>query len=262
MLNSRITTGISCLHYEWQNLPEAFARAAGFGLDGIEFSTTRLEERDYARCAGLAAETGLAVSLHAWGDLGQQRPADAVEELRYLLEVCEGIAAGHLILHLGTHPQRAIGLERLAQVCRKVAPEYEQAGVTLCLENHYPYEYHELNELGGEPEDFLHILGLANSPAVRFCLDYGHSHMAHNTEDFIAKLGPYLSYTHIADNLGEHDDHLGPDDGTIEWPRVLRQTLATGFTGPFIIEFPEKGDPGRFARFLDMLQAAADETTG
>ncbi|MEN6301108.1 MAG: hypothetical protein ABFD96_00190, partial [Armatimonadia bacterium] len=123
MLDSRITTGISCLHYEWQNLPEAFARAAGFGLDGIEFSTTRLEERDYARCAGLAAETGLAVSLHAWGDLGQQRPADAVEELRYLLEVCEGIAAGHLILHLGTHPQRAIGLERLAQVCRKVAPE-------------------------------------------------------------------------------------------------------------------------------------------
>lgn len=260
MINGQITTGISCLHYEWQNLPEAFARVEKFGLDGIEFSTTRLEERDYARCAGLAADTGLNISLHAWGDLAQQRPQEAVDELRYLLEVCEQIAAKHLIMHLGSHQKRAYGLERLSQVCRQVARDYEQAGVVLCLENHYPYEYHELNELGGDPDDFLQIFELSNSSALRFCLDYGHSHMAHNTEDFIKRLAPYLAYTHIADNLGENDDHLGPDDGTIDWPQTLRQTLATGFRGPFIIEFPEKGDPSRFSRFLDMLKTAADET--
>lgn len=254
-----ITTGISCLHYEWETLQEAFDRVQEFGLDGVEFSTTRIEEHQYTECAALSAETGIATSLHAWGDFAQQRPVEAVDELRYLLEVCRQMTAGHLIVHLGTHEQRAIGLERLAQVCRKVATAYEDAGVVLCLENHYPYEYHGLNELGGDPDDFLHIFEIADSPAVRFCLDYGHSHMAGNTEDFIERLAPYLAYTHIADNLGEHDDHLAPEDGTVDWPRVLRQTVATGFAGPYIIEFPEKGDPGRFARFIDVLKNAAQD---
>lgn len=255
MINSPLLTGISCLHYDWTTLDEAFSRADEFGVDLIEFSTTRLAEGDYAPCAMLAAKHGIGVSLHAWSDLTGQRPLEAVEELRFLLTVCRQMTASHLILHCGTSPQRAVGLERLAQVCYKVAADYERAGVTLCLENHYPYEYHNLDELGGEPEDFLHLFSIVTSPAICFCLDYGHSHMAHNTEAFIAQLAPYLAYIHIADNLGEHDDHLGPEEGTIDWPQVLALTLRTGFRGPFVIEFPEKNDPGRFSRFFDVLNA-------
>lgn len=259
MLRGELTVGISGDHFVWHTLEEAFSRAGEFGLDLIEFSTARLGEHDYPTCAALSASTGLGVSLHAWGDLAQMRPTEAVEELQYLREVCRHMTATHLVVHLGTHALPAIGLERLAQACRAVAPAYEEAGVTLCLENHYPYEYHGLNELGGVPEDFAFIFEFAQSPAIRFCLDYGHSHMSRNTYDFLDRLAPQLAYTHIADNLGENDDHLGPDDGTIDWLDVLGRTLATGFTGPFIIEFPEQDDPGRFQRFLKILQSARGE---
>lgn len=252
-----LTLGISCLHYEWASLDDAFARAAGYGFDLIEFSTTSLAAADYARCAALTQATGIGTSLHAWLDPAGQPVPDAIAELREVLAHCAAMRASHLIVHMGAHADRAAGLEQLTAVCATVAPEYEQAQVTLCLENHYPYDYHGLNELGGDPDDFLAIFGHLASPALRFCLDYGHSHMAGNTEDFLARLAPWLAYTHIADNLGEHDDHLAAGDGTVDWPTVLRLTLQTGFRGPFTIEFPEQGDPKRFERFLQMLQAAA-----
>ena len=257
MLNDNLTIGISCLHYEWASLEEAFERARELGFDLIEFSTTCLSGDDYPRCAELSAATGIGLSLHAWVDPAGQPPEDAADELRETLAQCVAMGATHLVVHMGSHADRALGLQRLAETCGAVAPEYERAGVTLCLENHYPYEYHGLHELGGDPDDFLTVFAQVNSPALRFCLDYGHSHMAGNTEEFIARLAPWLAYTHIADNLGEHDDHLAPEDGTVDWPAVLRLTLQTGFRGPFTIEFPERGDAGRFQRFLQTLEAAA-----
>jgi len=253
-----LTIGISCLHYAWACLDEAFARAGALGFDVIEFSTTCLSDDDYPRCAELSAATGLGVSLHAWLDPAGHQPSDAAAELRDTLARCVAMTATHLIVHMGAHPEREIGLRRLGETCAAVAPAYEQAGVMLCLENHYPYDYHDLSELGGDPEDFLTVFAQVNSPAVRFCLDYGHSHMADNTEAFIARLAPWLAYTHIADNLGEHDDHLAAGDGTVDWPTVLRLTLDTGFRGPFTIEFPERDDVGRFERFVRMLEAAAE----
>ena len=257
MTDCTISTAISCLHYEWQTLPEAFSRAREFHLGGIEFSTSRLSETDYLPCAKLAADTGMTVSLHAWSNLPRMSLVEGVDEARYLLDICRQMTARHLIVHLGSHEDRAVGLERIAHVLAAVAPDYEAAQVVICLENHYPYSYKNLCELGGEPEDFAYLFQLIPSPAVGFCLDYGHSHMAGLTEEFIAELGPHLRYCHIADSLGEHDDHLAPGDGTVQWDRVLDLTLKAGFFGPYVIEFPEQGDPSRFARFLDSLHRAA-----
>jgi len=257
MLIPDLTIGVSCLHYEWGSLEEAFARAADYGFDLIEFSTTSLADVDYARVAELSRRSGIGTSLHAWLDSAGQAVSDAIAELREVRAQCVTMGASHLVVHMGSHPERAVGLQRLADVCVIVAPEYAAANVALCLENHYPYAYHGLNELGGDPDDFLAIFGHVASPGLRFCLDYGHSNMAGNTEEFIARLAPWLAYTHIADNMGEHDDHLAAGDGTVDWPAALRQTIQTGFRGPFTIEFPEHGDPRRFRRFFELLQAAA-----
>lgn len=257
MASADLITGISCLHLQWRSLPECFQRVRELGLQVLELSTGSVEPPQYELCAELARKHDLRVSLHGWSDPARLSPREAVADLEAHLEICRQLTARHLVMHLGSHPQRAVGLERLAHVCRAVAPAFEQAGVTLCLENHYPYSYGGLHELGGEPADFDLLFDLSESPYVRFCLDYGHSHMARNTGEFIERLAPYLAYTHLADNLGEHDDHLGPEEGTVDWPDVLGRTLATGFRGPFVIEFPEKGDPGRFRRFMQTLHALA-----
>ena len=52
--------------------------------------------------------------------------------------------------------------------------------------------------------------------------------------------GHKLLYTHIADNDGVSDQRIGAGRGTINWPRALADTLATGFRGPFTIEYSER----------------------
>ncbi len=257
MQNPEFLLGVSCLHYSWRTLEEAFFRAKELGFALIEFSTTCLAQEDYKACGRLAEQTGLRLSLHAWENLAAISLEEALWQLARLQRACEQMQARYLILHLGAHPDRAWGLKHIAQIAARIAPSFEQAGVLLCLENHYPFDYQGLNELGGSPEDFVYIFSQIASPAVQFCLDFGHSHMAHNTEAFLAQMAPRLAYVHIADNHGEHDEHLAAGEGTIDWPSVLSRTLQSGFRGPFVLEFPELNDPARFARFGALLQAAA-----
>jgi len=70
----------------------------------------------------------------------------------------------------------------------------------------------------------------------------------------VAKRQPYLAYAHVADNMGEHDDHLAFGEGTVGWEAVIGATLATGFRGPYVIEFPEGPEPGRFAAFVEFVR--------
>jgi sugar phosphate isomerase/epimerase len=77
--------------------------------------------------------------------------------------------------------------------------------------------------------------------------------MTKNVDAFIEELKPWLSYIHIADNMGEHDDHLAFGDGTVDWPRVLELTAKSDFNGPYVIEFPEKFGLAKFAAFQNLL---------
>ena len=79
--------------------------------------------------------------------------------------------------------------------------------------------------------------------------------MSKNTTAFIDELPPHLAYTHIADNLGEHDDHLAFEEGTVDWAKEIAHTLSVGFRGPFVIEFPEwRCGVERFTDFMDLVR--------
>lgn len=259
---SPLTVGVSCLHYDWGSLGEAFRRAQReFGLSLIEFSTTRLEGGEYRQGGALAEATGMRTSLHAWRNPADQDFAAAVEEGKHLLDLCVDLRAEFLILHFGCSPSRAAGVDLVADVCLELGPLFAAAGVTYCLENHYPYGYRGLHELGGAPDDFVRLFHRVTSPAIRFCLDTGHSNMSGVTHAFIEQLSHKLAYAHITDNLGEHDDHLGFGQGTVDWNATLTAMLTAGFHGPYVMEYPEEGDPRRFARFVRRLQELADSVS-
>ncbi|MBC8231869.1 TIM barrel protein [bacterium] len=255
MSKEPLLLGISCLHYEWNSLDEAFNRCVEeFGLELIEFSTGSISEEDYDVCRTLSEKYSVQLGLHAWDNLPAMGQDDGETQALKLLNVCQQMGSKYLILHMGSHPNRKAGIQLITDICARIAPDFEDNNVLLCLENHYPYEYKEQNELGGVPDDFLPLFNLVNSPSIRFCLDYGHSNMADNTDDFIACLHPYLAYTHIADNMGEHDEHLAFGEGTVDWQHVLWATLKTGFRGPYVIEFPELHGIEFFTKFLQTIK--------
>lgn len=246
------TITISCLHYEWETVDEAFARCREeFGLDGIEFSLPhpKLDEAALERVRDLAQESGMDISVHFWGDLAQLGVGAAVGQLREWLAVCEAVGFKQMIIHGGSHDDARLGVAITRQAMAQAAGEYERAGVVICLENHYGWEYHDCHELFSTPEELLEVFRALAGPAVRVCLDYGHSQMTGNTEEFLERLAPYLAYVHLADNMGVDDDHLAFGEGVVPWRRVLEKTRSVGYMGPFTVEFPVR--EGRYHRLAE-----------
>jgi len=58
--------------------------------------------------------------------------------------------------------------------------------------------------------------------------------------------------------MGEDDDHIGFEEGTVDWDETLTAMLRAGFEGPYVIEYPEEGDPARFSRFVGRLDELAE----
>ncbi len=232
---------ISCLHYDWETLESACERCRDeFGLDGIEFSFPhpRIGEAELPRLRELTRRFGLHSSVHVWDNLAALGVAAGVERLHECLRICREARFTHAVLHGGSHPDQARGLEITREALQAAAPAYEQANVVLCLENHYAYDYHASCELGSTAGELAGILGAVDSPAVRFCLDYGHSQMVGNTRELLVALAPFLAYTHLADNMGRDDDHLAFGRGVVPWRQVFEWTREVGYPGPFTVEFP------------------------
>jgi len=238
-LNITPKIGISALHYNWETFEEAFRRAhTEMELDFIEFSTNNFKGAEDCELAGrIADEYGVMTSLHAWSDWVALDATEAMADARASIGMMKAIRADTLVMHGGVWPNHKEGIARSIRIFKEAAGLFADAGKMLLVENHYSFEAH--NELGGTPGDMLEILNAVDSESVRFCLDYGHSHMNGNTMEFIEKLAPWLHYTHIADNHGEKDEHLAMGMGTVDWEESFRATRDSGFPGNFTIEFPE-----------------------
>jgi sugar phosphate isomerase/epimerase len=236
---------ISALHYDWRDLPEAFERATGeFGLDGIEFSVGEgralplITPEHGPEVVRLAQQYGAVLSAHVWGDLARMTQELGRVQLREWLGWADAMRMTHIVVHGGSHDEPDVGLEHVTRMVEAAAPDYERAGVVLCLENHYAWDYHDSHELLSTAEEFLAVFERVPSPAVGFCLDYGHSHMNGDTLELLERLADRLVYTHLADNMGVDDDHVAFGAGTIDWARELEATRRVGFAGPFVVEFP------------------------
>jgi len=232
---------VSCLMYDWGTAAEALDRATDeFGLDGVEFSWPhpRLADDDLEAIRQMASAAGIDVSVHVWGDLAQLGVDAGVAQMRQWLAMCQRATFGHLIVHGGSHDDQHTGIAITREVLAASAPLFEQAGVVICLENHYAYDYHDSHELFSTPEEFLQVFEAIDSPALGFLLDYGHSQMCGNTHELLEALADRLVYTHLADNMGVDDDHLAFGRGVVPWRRVFEKTRAVGYRGPFTVEFP------------------------
>ena len=94
-----------------------------------------------------------------------------------------------------------IGMERV----KRLVDFAENKGVYLAFEN--------LNFL----QHLDYIFENIKSEHLGFCYDSGHENYFHRDADCLSCYGKRLSALHIDDNFGDHDTHLLPYDGTVNW---------------------------------------------
>jgi sugar phosphate isomerase/epimerase len=198
-------------------------RAAACGVHLVQIADNlpldALSEADIAHVLRAAAELGVAIEV---GTRGIQP-----DHLRRYLEIARLCQSSILRVVVDTtahhpHPQEVVALLRM------MLPAFEQAGVTIAIENHDRFKVQTL----------VDIVRALNSRFVGICLDTVNSFGA--LEDpvrVVEALSPYVVNLHIKDfrvrranhNMGFVVEGTPAGQGMLDLPRLLEQLRPRDF---------------------------------
>jgi len=141
-----------------------------------------------------------------------------------------GVKAG--VLHPGGERLWDLGWQRKdtlicsAEVLGELLEHVAGGELKLCLENSWHHE------------DTMHLVDTIASPDLCVCMDTGHLNLTGDKwQDFTRWAGKRLKALHIADNLGQTDNHLLPfGAGKIRWDGFADALRAVGYDGLFNFE--------------------------
>lgn len=99
-----------------------------------------------------------------------------------------------------------------------VAEYAQQYGVTVAVENMWEFD----------PDIIGDLLKEINHPNLRACLDIGHAHLFGEVpfERWLNSLSDLIVHTHINNNDGKIDIHMGLDHGILDYQQVLPRLRA------------------------------------
>ena len=168
-------------------------------------------------------------------DPEKSRRIDAMDEVKRALESAEQIPFTALTLHLGLKddPWNLRALENSLTAIEHLKAFAHPLGVRLLIENLQ-------NEITS-PEHILEILRVGHFDRVGVCLDIGHAHLSRpenniGIDEAFELLKPRIAQLHLHDNHGQHDDHLWPGSGTIDWTNIAKQVATLPANTPGILE--------------------------
>jgi sugar phosphate isomerase/epimerase len=164
----------------------------------------------------------------------KNRRIEAMDEIKRALETAEQIPFRNLVVHLGdkgdewsprTVEYALTALEHLGAFARPL-------GVRPLMEN--------LLSEPTTPEHLVEILETGHLDKIGVCLDLGHAHMTVGVPTAIATLGGRIVQVHAHDNHGMKDEHLWPEDGTIDWPVAAEALNALAAPPAIVLELSFK----------------------
>lgn len=238
--------------------PEGLAAA---GVVSIEAGPDFILGRDPAAARQLAdayRTRGVRLrSVHAPFDaenllsqVDAQKRRTAVEVHRRLFEGAAELGFSTIVVHPGGEVDEA-GRAAAWECCRRsleeLLPDAESRGLRIALENLLP------GGLGSDHDGLCALVEGFDSPAVGYCFDTGHAHVAGDVAGGYRRFAARLFSVHMHDNDGTRDMHLQPPYGTIPWPDLLAAMIEAPFDDEITLEMA----PWRWAGYGWMLRELA-----
>ncbi len=172
---------------------------------------------------------------------------DLMQALSMSIAAAHVLGAPHVIIHPaflayqeGLTPQQEWEMNKALYL--GLAPALRKYKVTCCLENMFTaHRGHLLASVCGDPHEAVHYLdelnNLAQDRLYAFCLDTGHALLsALDTARYVRILGDRLEALHVHDNDGQHDQHLNPYMGILDWEPFCRALGDIGYKGVLSFE--------------------------
>lgn len=239
-----------------ENVGAAFGLAQRLGYDGVEVMVwTDPVTQEAGALRALSELHGIPiVSIHAPTLLISQRIwGTPWEKVDRSIELAHEVGASVVVLH----PPFAWQREYAAGFVEGVAQREAETGLTLAVENMYPWRTRK-RATAREIEAYLPHWDPVPQPYDHVTLDLSHTATARADAMAMAEaLGPRLRHLHLADGLGSvFDEHLVPGRGGQPCAQMLEHLAGTGFDGAVVVEVStRKGSPEQ--RELDLAESLA-----
>ncbi len=276
-----------------QTVPEALAMFAAAGLDAAEViyqdgyrSGLPLRDQDAAQRARRASEDlgvpiiGLTPYTTAINALDDAEWQAAVDEFRGAIEIAQIVGADRLRVYAGSwHPgdrDHQAHWDRLVAALSKLAPEAADAGVSLCVENHF-------GTMTQSAAETARLVRQVDHAAVRVLYDQANLTFTHDEpfEEALSIQGDLVGHVHVKDLVFTDPDapfqaaetarvaaseravrSRVVGDGVVPWAGILSALSTLGYDDVLSLEYEYRWHPADlpdpavgFARSASALRA-------
>jgi hydroxypyruvate isomerase len=227
--------------YDDEPFPDRITRAGEAGADAVEFWDWREKDLEAVVETAEANDVPIAGFLAGGTLTDPEAVDDAVETIRESIATAAEHDVPTLIVTTGQDQDgfdRATQRENIVKVLSGVAPNAEDAGVTLVVE--------PLNTTVDHPGYFLEtsaegfeIVDAVDSPSVKLLYDIYHQQITEgNVIQTITENIDRIGHFHIADVPGRHE----PGTGELDYETILETIDETEYDGYVGCEFSPTGD--------------------
>jgi sugar phosphate isomerase/epimerase len=154
----------------------------------------------------------------------------ATDEIKRAIEVAEQAPFQFLVQHVGIGHEEADQhkLDAAMSSLEHLHAFAKPLGVQLLVEN-------ITNELS-TPEKLTELLHAGRFDDIGVCFDVGHAHIMSSVPQAFEVLKDRIRSTHIHDNNKDHDSHLWPGAGTIDWKEAMELLRTAPHVPPVLLE--------------------------
>jgi sugar phosphate isomerase/epimerase len=154
----------------------------------------------------------------------------AMDEIKRALEVAEQAPFQFLVQHVGVGNEESSDhkLEAALSSLEHLHAFAKPLGVQLLVEN-IP------NELS-TPEKLIELLHAGRFADIGVCFDLGHAHLQSSVAQAFGVLKDRIRSTHVHDNNKDHDSHLWPGEGNIDWSEAMSLLRTAPHVPPLLLE--------------------------
>lgn len=281
-----------------QTIPEALALFAAAGLDAAEViyedgyrSGLPLRDRRAAQEVRRVSDdlgvpiVGLTPYTTAINAVDQGEWQTAVEEFRGAIEIAQIVGADRLRVYAGSwrpdDPDHAPHWNRLLEALRTLAPEAANAGIRLCVENHF-------GTMTQSAAETARLVREVDHAAVRVLYDQANLTFTHDEpyEEALRLQGDLIGHVHVKDLVFTDPDapfraaetarvaaseravrSRVVGDGVVPWADILLALSSLGYDDVLSVEYEYRWhaadlpDPTvGFARSAAVLRALLDQS--
>ncbi len=175
--------------------------------------------------------------LENYHDLSSEDPQTrliSVETVKLAILACQELQGSSVVIHASGRTvigkdQMELAISGATDSALELLEFAEGRDVGISLEN--LTANHDWQEVS------LALMHDPNLSALQLCVDPCHATVANDDPlALVRQMAPRVSTTHFSDTMGEHDSHLIPGEGKVDYAGVARELGRVGFNGVVDLE--------------------------